>query len=286
MFDPPKDGIVTCVKKSSGKVCSLACKQGFDFARDPALFYVCGGSDWSFVALPPADLSVPWPNKCEVRSTPSKMKSYGFTKYYYTGDASKPSTQAEIKKNFKALLNEPYSQDSFCKNNALCTDNNIEILYDKGTVQCESYNAPAGLSDGRIANSSITASSHYTRYPPWKARLNSGSENAWYALPWDLKAWIQVDLGRPTIVAAVATQGKRFSHYVKTYKLGFSDDGKSWKMYKENSQDKIFQGNTDPYKAVTRKFKGIKARFFRIYPQTWNHGLALKFELYTCLKFT
>ena len=68
-----------------------------------------------------------------VRSTPSKMKSYGFTKYYYTGDASKPSTQAEIKKNFKALLNEPYSQDSFCKNNALCTDNNIEILYDKGT---------------------------------------------------------------------------------------------------------------------------------------------------------
>lgn len=67
------------------------------------------------------------------------MKSYGFTKYYYTGDASKPSTQAEIKKNFKALLNEPYSQDSFCKNNALCTDNNIEILYDKETGKKNSH---------------------------------------------------------------------------------------------------------------------------------------------------
>ena len=65
MFDPPEDGIVTCVKTSSGKVCSLVCKVGYDFAQDPALFYVCKGSVWSFVAMPPADLSVSGPVNCE-----------------------------------------------------------------------------------------------------------------------------------------------------------------------------------------------------------------------------
>ena len=58
MFDPPRDGIVTCVKTSSGKVCALACKEGFDFSETPALFYVCKNGAWSFVTLAPADLSV------------------------------------------------------------------------------------------------------------------------------------------------------------------------------------------------------------------------------------
>ena len=58
------------------------------------------------------------------------MKDLGLRKYFYEGDASDLDTQSEIKKNFKALLNEPYSESSFCKDNPLCTDNNIEILYD------------------------------------------------------------------------------------------------------------------------------------------------------------
>lgn len=67
MFDPPKDGIVTCVKTNNGKVCALACKEGFDFSETPALFYVCRNSVWSYVSLAPGDLSAPWPQKCEGR---------------------------------------------------------------------------------------------------------------------------------------------------------------------------------------------------------------------------
>ena len=49
----------------------------------------------------------------------------------------------------------------------------------------------------------------------------------------------------------------------------------------------VFQGNSDPFRVVTRKLSTIvTARFFRIYPQTWNHGIALKIELYTCKQFT
>ena len=65
MFNPPRDGIVTCVKTSRGKVCSLACKEGFDFTQTPALFYVCENSVWSFVTIAPADLSVNSPLKCK-----------------------------------------------------------------------------------------------------------------------------------------------------------------------------------------------------------------------------
>ena len=65
MFDPPRDGILTCVKTSSGKVCALACKEGFDFSDTPPLFYVCENGAWSFVTLAPADLSVKSPVECK-----------------------------------------------------------------------------------------------------------------------------------------------------------------------------------------------------------------------------
>ena len=52
----------------------------------------------------------------------------------------------------------------------------------------------------------------------------------------------QVDLGTPTLVLSIATQGKRFTLYVKTYKLGFSDDGKTWTMYKESGNVKVMIG--------------------------------------------
>ena len=65
-----------------------------------------------------------------VQSVPSKIKSLGLLKYFYKGDASILSSQVEIKKNFKALLGEPFSQPSFCNENSLCTDSNIEIIYD------------------------------------------------------------------------------------------------------------------------------------------------------------
>ncbi|KAJ7363233.1 Asparagine-rich protein (ARP protein) [Desmophyllum pertusum] len=251
MFNPPRDGIVTCVKNK-----------------------------------PREDLSVNSPLKCKAKSAPSKIKSLGLQKYYYKGDASNLATQTEIKKTFKALLNEPYSRSSFCKENSLCTDNNIEILYDQESVHCASYGVPVGISDGRIANSSFQASSHYSSYPPWKARLNNLREEAWYGYPSDRNPWIQVDLGTPTPPRAVATKGKQFTFYVKTYQLGFSDDGKSWTMYKEGGNVKVFQGNTNYRQVVTREFSIVKARFFRIYPKTWNHGIALRFELYTCKRFT
>ena len=53
------------------------------------------------------------------------------------------------------------------------------------------------------------------------------------------KYHVQVDLGIPTLVVSIATQGRRFTLYVKTYKLGYSDDGKTWTMYEESGNVKV-----------------------------------------------
>lgn len=97
------------------------------------------------------------------------------------------------------------------------------------------------MENGKISNQSITASSHYTQYPPWSARLRAGSEKGWYALPSDYPSpWIQVDLGKPTWLKGIATQGKRFTIYVKTYKLAYSLDKVTWLIYRGNGyNDKV-----------------------------------------------
>lgn len=97
------------------------------------------------------------------------------------------------------------------------------------------------MENGKISNQSITASSYYPQYLPWSARLRTGTEKGWYALPNDVPSpWIQVDLGKPIWLKGVATQGKRFTIFVKTYKLGYSLDKVTWSIYRGNGQtDKV-----------------------------------------------
>lgn len=89
------------------------------------------------------------------------------------------------------------------------------------------------MQDGQIHNQSITASSHYAKYPPWEARLNAGNANSWYAVARDTNPWIQVDLGKVMWLKGVATQGKMFTLFVKTYKLAYSSDQITWFTFKE-----------------------------------------------------
>ena len=107
------------------------------------------------------------------------------------------------------------------------------------SVQCASYDNPLGLQSREIPDNALTASSHYSRYPPSKARLHCGPDCAWYATPADPEPWLQVDLGKLSLVSAIATQGRRFTLFVKTYKILYSIDGKSWDAHKENGQVRV-----------------------------------------------
>jgi len=144
------------------------------------------------------------------------------------------------------------------------------------------------MESGQISNQSLTASSNYFKFPAWKARLNSGMAKSWYAFAEDRHPWIQVDLEKLTWLKAVATQGKMFSFFVKTYELAYSTDEVTWFTYGELDENnkkvgKVFNGNTDPYKVVKVELdKPVYTRFVRLYPQSWNDGVALKLELYGC----
>ncbi|GAB1285630.1 Coagulation factor V [Apodemus speciosus] len=152
---------------------------------------------------------------------------------------------------------------------------------------------PLGLEDGRIQNKQISASSFkkswWGDWEPSLARLNAqGRVNAWQAKANNNKQWLQVDLLKIKKVTAIITQGcKSLSSemYVKSYSIQYSDQGVTWKPYRQKSSmvDKIFEGNSNTKGHVKNFFNPpIISRFIRIIPKTWNQSIALRLELFGC----
>lgn len=145
---------------------------------------------------------------------------------------------------------------------------------------------PAGVSDGAIEDSAITASSFLDNSSkPSAGRLNS-SVGAWCAKGNDKQQYLQIDLGEVDKVCGVASQGKpgfldQGGWFVKTYTLAYSKNGENWANYKEFGIAKVFQGNSDPDTVVTNMLKmAVNARYLRIKPQSWHNHIAMRVEVY------
>ena len=87
-----------------------------------------------------------------------------------------------------------------------------------------------GLEDGSIPDESLSASSNWVgprTSTPASGRLNkippdADTIGAWHPTVADTNQWIQVDLGNPTYVTGVLTQGRyEYSHWVTKYKVQF-----------------------------------------------------------------
>ena len=90
-----------------------------------------------------------------------------------------------------------------------------------------------------IPNSSFTATSYFdNRYKPSNARLNG--YNGWGpATPKIQNEYLQVDLGYPNVICAIATQGRSMAdEWVTEYRIMTSVNGKEWTDYKENGKIK------------------------------------------------
>ncbi|MBT3310692.1 MAG: discoidin domain-containing protein [Desulfobacterales bacterium] len=139
-----------------------------------------------------------------------------------------------------------------------------------------------------LSNSAFTASStwsnHYTGYGPSNAHFSDiRTESNWSANVNNTNQWLQIDLGKTAIIAAVGTMGRitGYNQYVKSYKLAYSLDGSVWKFVKANGADKIFSGNTDTTTAVSNDLKKpVKARYLRFHPVTWNSHITMRVEAY------
>ncbi|XP_031458444.1 EGF-like repeat and discoidin I-like domain-containing protein 3 [Phasianus colchicus] len=89
-------------------------------------------------------------------------------------------------------------------------------------------------------------------------------------------------------VTGVITQGaKRIGspEYVKSYKIAYSNDGKSWTMYKVKgtNEDMVFRGNVDNNTPYANSFTPpIKSQYIRLYPQVCRRHCTLRMELLGC----
>ncbi|XP_027707526.1 lactadherin isoform X2 [Vombatus ursinus] len=156
-------------------------------------------------------------------------------------------------------------------------------------------NMPLGMEGGAIADFQISASSvHYSflgmqRWGPELARLNAkGIVNAWTASNYDKNPWIQVNLLRKMRITGIMTQGASrtgSSEYLRTFKVGYSNDGNIFEYIKEPNQfrDQVFVGNIDNSGLKTNIFDPpLVAQFVRITPVVCRRACTLRFELFGC----
>jgi len=94
-----------------------------------------------------------------------------------------------------------------------------------------------GIEDGRIPASALTASTiSGAGCAATFARLNlpaaSGRTGSWCAGANNVNQWLQIDLGTPTTVTKVATQGRHdASQWITSYSLSHSLAGSFWVQY-------------------------------------------------------
>uniref|UniRef100_A0A2K6GJY3 Milk fat globule EGF and factor V/VIII domain containing n=1 Tax=Propithecus coquereli TaxID=379532 RepID=A0A2K6GJY3_PROCO len=155
---------------------------------------------------------------------------------------------------------------------------------------------PLGLKDHAIPDKQITASSTYKTWGlqafgwyPFYARLdNQGKFNAWTAATNNASEWLQVDLGSQREVTGVITQGARdfgSIQYVASYKVAYSNDGRTWTEVKDSrtGKSKIFPGNLDNNSHKKNVFETpVLARLVRILPVAWHNRITLRLELLGC----
>ena len=102
------------------------------------------------------------------------------------------------------------------------------VSYDTHNETCN--NMALGFENGLFPNANITASSVLQGYWPENARL--AGNKAWCPSRFGSGEYLEVRLGSPHAICAVATQGLHMhNNYTTAYKLQLSMDGSIWEWF-------------------------------------------------------
>ena len=140
----------------------------------------------------------------------------------------------------------------------------------------------AGLSDSQFSGTGF----HSAGLSYEDSRLNGAS--AWSSQGLHSNHYIQADLGETKVIVKFATQGRAAGgnnpvQYVSSYMFGYSIDDVTYYIVQEDYSDRVFTGNTDSDTIVEHTFDNvIVARYVRVYPQTWEHHISMRWEVYEC----
>ena len=111
----------------------------------------------------------------------------------------------------------------------------------------------------------------------------------WLAGVTTVGEWIQVDILSTAYIYRVDTQGRNYLNYrqwTKTYKLKYSltSEESSFEYVTSSPGGSVmtFDGNYDADTVVGNEFPPHLTRFVRLYPQTWQGHIALRWEVYGC----
>ena len=103
------------------------------------------------------------------------------------------------------------------------------------------------------------------------------SAGGWCSASNTVGSWIQLDNGKLGSISGVITQGRKdYDQWVKSFKVKYKDESGSW----WDVDGKTFPGNSDRNAKVTTTFsKPVRARYIRIYPQTWNGHISMRADM-------
>jgi hypothetical protein len=90
--------------------------------------------------------------------------------------------------------------------------------------------------------------------------------------------WIQLDNGKLSTISGIITQGRKDAdQWVKSFRVKYKDQGGSW----WDVDGKTFPGNKDRNTKVTTTFsKPVRARYIRIYPQTFHGHMSMRADMF------
>ncbi|XP_039622462.1 coagulation factor VIII [Polypterus senegalus] len=156
-----------------------------------------------------------------------------------------------------------------------------------------SCSLPLGMERGLIQDNQISASSFFknwvSSWTPSLARLNlQGRINAWRPKVNNPHEWFQVDFMEVKRITGIITQGAKeiFTYmFIKEFSISVSNDGVIWSDVQEDdgSKKKVFQGNQNTNESNLNIFDPpLFSRYIRIYPTSWNSGIALRVEFLGC----
>ncbi|XP_032235667.2 signal peptide, CUB and EGF-like domain-containing protein 2 [Nematostella vectensis] len=161
-----------------------------------------------------------------------------------------------------------------------------------------SCNKAVGIEENTIPDSSMTDSSHYSRFQKAsEGRLNNLNDDngvgAWCAKKEDVRngiAFIEVDVGKEMWLGKVLTQGRNttYDQFVKRYNVSYSTDGTNFVFLQEAAEPKIFSANTDMNSIVIQSIRlplgdPPKARYVRIHPVEFYSNPCMRIELMSCI---
>ena len=100
------------------------------------------------------------------------------------------------------------------------------------------------MGSGNIPNGAITSSSFDTAgHEPYRGRhrLSPMSSNtAWCAAAADTNPYLRINLGRTHLVTELGSESVGLSiGRVQTFKISFSEDGRTWRTYSVNGKHKV-----------------------------------------------